>query len=430
MAYLVARRPRQTRPESNLARARRRRRRHGRAVAAPGRDLGGGCEDRVGRRPCERRPTPDARAGELLHPSAPGRIRTCDLSLRRRALYPLSYGRLRLQPTVCDPSDRMDLSLFFAGTAGSVPTARRGLPALLLRRGGDRLLFDCGEGTQRQLLRSVGLPDVAAIFLTHLHADHWLGLPGMLKSFDLRDRARAAGPLRAARHARPARGRRAASTGRLGYPFTRHRARAPATTLAFDGYAVQAFAVRHRGPAFGYALVEEPAARALRRRARGAAGRDPRAGLRAPAARRGRRRRLARAGRGPRAARPAHRPLGRHGAVRHAAGRRARGRRARARGDLPRRGAPSGPPRPLHSTAAPGRRDRARGRRAPARADAPLDPLHRPRHPRRGARDFARTVVPRDFDTIDVPLPREGRAGARAGRGGPTRPTPDPLVRS
>ena len=82
----------------------------------------------------------------------------------------------------------MDLSLFFAGTAGSVPTARRGLPAVLMRRGGDRLLFDCGEGTQRQLLRTVGLPDIEAVYLTHLHADHWLGLPGMLKSFDLRDR--------------------------------------------------------------------------------------------------------------------------------------------------------------------------------------------------------------------------------------------------
>ena len=52
----------------------------------------------------------------------------------------------------------MDVSLFFAGTAGSVPTARRGLPALLLRAGGERILIDCGEGTQQQLLRSVGLP--------------------------------------------------------------------------------------------------------------------------------------------------------------------------------------------------------------------------------------------------------------------------------
>ena len=85
----------------------------------------------------------------------------------------------------------MDLSLFFAGTAGSVPTARRGLPALLLRAGGDRLLFDCGEGTQQQLLRSsVGLPELDAIFITHFHLDHWLGLVGMLKTFDLRARER------------------------------------------------------------------------------------------------------------------------------------------------------------------------------------------------------------------------------------------------
>src|SRR6476619_4103482 len=84
----------------------------------------------------------------------------------------------------------VDLSLFFAGTAGSVPTPRRGLPALLLRAGGDRILFDCGEGTQQQLLRSIGLPELDAIFITHLHLDHWLGLVGMLKTFDLRARER------------------------------------------------------------------------------------------------------------------------------------------------------------------------------------------------------------------------------------------------
>src|SRR5579863_9834803 len=82
----------------------------------------------------------------------------------------------------------MDLSVFFAGTGGSIPTAGRGLPALLVRRGGERLLFDCGEGTQRQLVRSVGLADLDEVFLTHFHADHWLGLPGMLKTFDLRGR--------------------------------------------------------------------------------------------------------------------------------------------------------------------------------------------------------------------------------------------------
>src|SRR6478672_10575104 len=84
----------------------------------------------------------------------------------------------------------MDLDVLFVGTAGSAPSARRGLPATLVRRGGDRLLFDCGEGTQRQLVRSTGLVELEEVFITHFHADHVLGLPGMLKTFALRQRER------------------------------------------------------------------------------------------------------------------------------------------------------------------------------------------------------------------------------------------------
>src|SRR6476659_1398673 len=83
----------------------------------------------------------------------------------------------------------MDMDVVFFGTSGSMPTADRAPTALMIRRGGDRLLFDCAEGTQRQLLRSdVGLVDLREVFLTHLHADHYLGLPGMLKTFALRGR--------------------------------------------------------------------------------------------------------------------------------------------------------------------------------------------------------------------------------------------------
>src|SRR2546430_14558827 len=83
----------------------------------------------------------------------------------------------------------MDLDLVFLGTSGSMPTAQLAPSALLLRRGGERLLFDCGEGTQRQLLRSaVGLVELREIFVSHFHADHYLGLPGMLKTFALRGR--------------------------------------------------------------------------------------------------------------------------------------------------------------------------------------------------------------------------------------------------
>jgi len=150
----------------------------------------------------------------------------------------------------------MDLSLFFLGTAGSVPSARRGLPAVLVRRGGDRLLFDCGEGTQRQMLRSVGLLDLDAIFITHFHADHWLGLPGMLKSFALRERERPLsvyGPT----GLRELMGAMRVIYGRLPYALSLVEL-APAEAVRREGYTVAAVPVRHRAPmSFGYALVED-----------------------------------------------------------------------------------------------------------------------------------------------------------------------------
>lgn len=151
----------------------------------------------------------------------------------------------------------MSLSVFFAGTAGSVPSARRGLPAVLVRHGGERLLFDCGEGTQRQLVRSVGLADLDGVFITHFHVDHWLGLPGMLKTFDLRERERPLtvyGPpgigdlMRAMRFV----------YGRLSYELAIVELE-PAETVAREGCEVAAVPVRHRGgPAYGYALFEQP----------------------------------------------------------------------------------------------------------------------------------------------------------------------------
>jgi ribonuclease Z len=149
----------------------------------------------------------------------------------------------------------MDLSLFFAGTAGSVPSPRRGLPAILLRAGGERILLDCGEGTQQQLLRSVGLPELDAIFITHFHLDHWLGLVGMLKTFDLRAREK---PL--AIHGPP--GLKALFTtlrpivGRTGYPLALVELE-PYEEVRFDGYSIGSFPVRHRVDAFGYAFVED-----------------------------------------------------------------------------------------------------------------------------------------------------------------------------
>jgi len=149
----------------------------------------------------------------------------------------------------------MDLDVLFLGTAGSAPTLRRGLPATLVRRGGERLLFDCGEGTQRQLIRSVGLVQLDEVFITHFHADHVLGLPGLLKTYGLQGREQ---PL-------TVHGPRGISRlfevlqpliGRTPYEVTVSEV-SPGEELRRDGYAIAAFAVEHRVPALGWALVED-----------------------------------------------------------------------------------------------------------------------------------------------------------------------------
>jgi len=137
-----------------------------------------------------------------------------------------------------------------------MPTPKRALPSTLVRRGGERLLFDCGEGTQRQLLRSdVGLVELEEIFLTHFHADHYLGLPGMLKTFALRGREvplTIYGP----RGLADLLGSLRRIFGRLSYEVSMVEL-APGDELARDDYRISAFAVDHGVTAIGYAIVED-----------------------------------------------------------------------------------------------------------------------------------------------------------------------------
>jgi ribonuclease Z len=150
----------------------------------------------------------------------------------------------------------MDVSLFFAGTAGSVPTARRGLPALLLRAGGERILFDCGEGTQQQLLRSVGLPELDAVFITHFHLDHWLGLPGIIKTFDLRARERPLAIYGPTGIRQLFAGLLRTVIGRTGYPLEVAELE-PHDEVRFGPFLITPFSVNHRVEAYGYAFIED-----------------------------------------------------------------------------------------------------------------------------------------------------------------------------
>ena len=151
----------------------------------------------------------------------------------------------------------MDLDLVFLGTSGSVPTARRAPAATLIRRGGERILVDCGEGTQRQLLRSnVGLPELPEVFVTHYHADHYLGLPGMLKTFALRGRElplTVYGPPGLVDLFQSL----ARIFGKLTYRLHLQELR-PGDVVDRDGYRIVVFRVHHGMASNGYALVESP----------------------------------------------------------------------------------------------------------------------------------------------------------------------------
>lgn len=150
----------------------------------------------------------------------------------------------------------MDLIVTFIGTSASVPSAARGTSATLVSRGGRRWLVDCGEGTQRQLLRSgVGLADVDVVLLTHLHGDHFLGLPGMFKTFALRGREEPLlligpeGLERLMETLQPL-------IGRLPFHLEVQESGA-GEVLRDDGAAIRAFHTDHGVRSLGYALVED-----------------------------------------------------------------------------------------------------------------------------------------------------------------------------
>jgi len=151
----------------------------------------------------------------------------------------------------------VDLDLVFLGTSASMPSAQRAPAALLVRRGGEKLLFDCAEGTQRQLQRSsIGLPELEEIFLTHFHADHFLGLPGMLKTFALRGRAEVGLTVYGPHGLRSLFKALQPFLGRLPYPLALVELE-PGETLERVGYRIEAVAVDHGAGALGYALVED-----------------------------------------------------------------------------------------------------------------------------------------------------------------------------
>ena len=151
----------------------------------------------------------------------------------------------------------MTMRVTFLGTSGAVPTTERNPSALLLNREGDRMLFDVGEGTQRQMMRFGTGFGVSDVFVTHIHGDHVLGLPGLVQTWDFNDREapltiyapRGTGDeIESLVHA---------AGNQPSFPVHVYEVEPGEVAVRRDDYEVRAFRTEHRTTSVGYALVED-----------------------------------------------------------------------------------------------------------------------------------------------------------------------------
>ncbi|MGB7788751.1 ribonuclease Z [Methanoregula sp.] len=149
------------------------------------------------------------------------------------------------------------LHVYFLGTAGALPTPSRNPPCIMIRRGSDTLLFDCGEGAQQQMMRSRCGFTVNAIFVSHWHADHFLGIFGLVQTMSFNGRTEPLtiyGPewvhefVNTLRHVARFNLKFPLDAVELGH----------GSWVRFDGYTVTAFAANHGLPSLGYILEEDP----------------------------------------------------------------------------------------------------------------------------------------------------------------------------
>lgn len=150
------------------------------------------------------------------------------------------------------------LRIIFLGTGGSWPTVKRNVSSVAVKRGSEIILFDCGEGTQRQFQQSnLSYMQISKIFITHFHGDHFLGLPGLIQTMQLNDRDN---PL----HLYGPKGM-GELTGRLlslgyfrpSYKIITHDV-ADGQEIEFEGYSISVVKVNHNVPALSYCLQEHP----------------------------------------------------------------------------------------------------------------------------------------------------------------------------
>jgi len=151
------------------------------------------------------------------------------------------------------------MRIIFLGTAGSIPTPKRSLPAILIQRKGEQIMFDCGEAVQRQMIKArAGFHKKMKVFITHMHSDHVLGLPGLLQTMSLLDRGKKLdiyGPQGIKRFLEDI---RETVQFVLTFPIEIHEILETGTVCEEEEYIIQAVWANHVIPNVAYALVEKP----------------------------------------------------------------------------------------------------------------------------------------------------------------------------
>ncbi len=148
------------------------------------------------------------------------------------------------------------LRVTFLGTGGSLPTPHRNPSAILINRDGELILFDCGEGTQQQMMRArTGMMKLSSIFITHLHADHILGIPGLIQTMSFHGRDE---PLYI--YAPERSSEQIDYLTHIGYTRPKFDVQItelfPGDVVEHDDYDVEAIRTEHNIPSIGYALIE------------------------------------------------------------------------------------------------------------------------------------------------------------------------------
>jgi ribonuclease Z len=153
----------------------------------------------------------------------------------------------------------MSLKVVFLGTAGSVPTTKRSLPSIVVHRKGEKIMFDCGEGVQRQMIRTkTGFHAKMKIFVSHMHGDHVLGLPGLLQTMALLDRQKKLDIYGPPGMKGFLEGIRETVQFVLTFPTEIHEILKPGVVCDEQEYFVQAAWANHVIPSLAYAFVEKP----------------------------------------------------------------------------------------------------------------------------------------------------------------------------